>query len=48
MSLLLLAAKGFVLGFAVAAPLGPIGALCINRTLERGFRVGLAGGFGTA
>jgi putative LysE/RhtB family amino acid efflux pump len=47
-SLLLLAAKGFVLGFAVAAPLGPIGALCINRTLERGFRVGLAGGLGTA
>lgn len=48
MSLPLLAAKGFVLGFAVAAPLGPIGALCINRTLERGFRVGLAGGLGTA
>jgi len=47
-SLPLLAAKGFVLGFAVAAPLGPIGALCINRTLERGFRVGLAGGLGTA
>ena len=48
MSLLPLAAKGFLLGFAVAAPLGPIGALCINRTLERGFRVGLAGGLGTA
>ncbi|SCM72752.1 Lysine exporter protein [uncultured Pleomorphomonas sp.] len=48
MSLLLLAAKGFALGFAVAAPLGPIGALCINRTLQRGFQVGLAGGLGTA
>ncbi len=48
MSLLLFAAKGFALGFAVAAPLGPVGALCINRTLQRGFRVGLAGGFGTA
>lgn len=48
MSLLLLAAKGFALGFAIAAPLGPIGALCINRTLQRGFWVGLAGGLGTA
>ncbi len=48
MSLLLFAAKGFVLGFAVAAPLGPVGALCINRTLQRGFWVGLAGGLGTA
>ncbi|CAI9402347.1 hypothetical protein ANOBCDAF_00888 [Pleomorphomonas sp. T1.2MG-36] len=48
MSLLLFAAKGFALGFAVAAPLGPIGALCINRTLQRGFWVGLSGGLGTA
>ncbi len=48
MSVLLLAAKGFALGFAIAAPLGPIGALCINRTLQRGFWVGLAGGLGTA
>lgn len=48
MSLLLFAAKGFALGFAVAAPLGPIGALCINRTLQRGFWVGLSGGVGTA
>lgn len=48
MSLLLFAAKGFALGFAVAAPLGPIGALCVNRTLQRGFWVGLSGGLGTA
>lgn len=40
--------KSIVLGLAVAAPLGPIGALCINRTLERGFWAGVAGGFGTA
>jgi putative LysE/RhtB family amino acid efflux pump len=33
---------------AVAAPLGPIGALCINRTLQRGFVAGVAGGLGTA
>jgi putative LysE/RhtB family amino acid efflux pump len=47
-SLLLFAAKGFALGLAVAAPLGPVGALCINRTLQRGFWLGLAGGLGTA
>lgn len=40
--------KSLLLGLAVAAPLGPIGALCINRTLERGFAAGVAGGFGTA
>ena len=40
--------KSVVMGLAVAAPLGPIGALCVNRTLERGFRAGVAGGFGTA
>ena len=43
-----LVAKGIVLGLAIAAPLGPIGALCINRTLERGFWAGVAGGLGTA
>lgn len=40
--------KSVVLGLAIAAPLGPIGALCINRTLERGFLAGVAGGLGTA
>jgi putative LysE/RhtB family amino acid efflux pump len=45
---LALFAKSLALGLAVAAPLGPIGALCVNRTLERGFRAGVAGGFGTA
>ncbi len=40
--------QGLALGLAIAAPLGPIGALCINRTLERGFLAGVAGGLGTA
>jgi putative LysE/RhtB family amino acid efflux pump len=40
--------KSLLLGLAVAAPLGPIGALCISRTLERGFWAGMAGGLGTA
>lgn len=41
-------AKSLVLGLAIAAPVGPIGALCISRTLERGFAAGVAGGLGTA
>lgn len=45
---LLLFARSLLLGLAIAAPLGPIGALCINRTLERGFWAGVAGGLGTA
>lgn len=40
--------KAILLGLAVAAPLGPIGALCIARTLQMGFAAGFAGGFGTA
>ncbi|KOF16818.1 lysine transporter LysE [Ensifer adhaerens] len=44
----LLFGKGLLLGLAIAAPLGPIGALCISRTLERGFWAGVAGGLGTA
>lgn len=40
--------KSLLLGLAVAAPLGPIGALCVSRTLERGFWAGVAGGLGTA
>lgn len=45
---LLLFNKSILLGLAVAAPLGPIGVLCINRALERGFWAGVAGGLGTA
>lgn len=40
--------KAMVLGITIAAPLGPVGMLCINRTLERGFAAGMAGGVGTA
>ena len=48
MVLILLFLKSLLLGLAIAAPLGPIGALCINRTLERGLWAGVAGGLGTA
>lgn len=37
-----------LLGFAIAAPVGPIGILCIQRTLHSGFRHGLVSGLGAA
>lgn len=40
--------KGLIIGFSIAAPVGPIGVLCINRSLHEGFRSGLATGFGAA
>ena len=40
--------QGLVLGFSIAAPVGPIGILCIRRTLERGFKSGVVSGLGAA
>ncbi|MCT8972790.1 LysE family translocator [Microbaculum marinisediminis] len=40
--------KGIGVGFAVAAPVGPIGLLCIRRTLTDGRAAGLASGLGAA
>jgi threonine/homoserine/homoserine lactone efflux protein len=40
--------KGLAVGFSIAAPVGPIGLLCIRRTLAGGWRVGLATGMGAA
>jgi threonine/homoserine/homoserine lactone efflux protein len=39
---------GLVIGFAIAAPVGPIGLLCIRRTLADGRSVGLMSGLGAA
>lgn len=44
----LLFLKGLIIGFAIAAPVGPIGVLCIQRSLHDGFKVGLMTGFGAA
>jgi len=41
-------AKAVLLGLSVAAPVGPIGVLCIRRTLTDGRRVGFACGLGAA
>jgi len=40
--------RGIVIGFSIAAPVGPIGVLCIRRTLAGGFRLGLVSGLGAA
>lgn len=40
--------KGIIIGFSVAAPVGPIGVLCIRRTLDRGMGAGLLTGMGAA
>jgi threonine/homoserine/homoserine lactone efflux protein len=41
-------ARGLIVGFAIAAPVGPIGVLVIRRTLAHGRIAGLASGAGAA
>src|SRR5512147_2656599 len=40
--------KGLILGFSIAAPVGPIGVLCIRRTLAEGHLTGFLSGLGAA
>jgi threonine/homoserine/homoserine lactone efflux protein len=40
--------RGAVLGVVIAAPVGPVGLLCIRRSLQKGMLVGLATGLGAA
>jgi len=40
--------RGLVIGFSIAAPVGPIGVLCIRRTLAEGRISGLVTGLGAA
>lgn len=40
--------KGLVIGFSIAAPVGPIGVLCIQRTIAYGRTSGLLTGLGAA
>jgi threonine/homoserine/homoserine lactone efflux protein len=40
--------RGIILGLTIAAPVGPIGLLCIRRTLAHGWRAGFASGLGAA
>ena len=41
-------ARGFIIGLAVAIPVGPIALLCMRRTLERRFLIGFGTGVGAA
>ena len=41
-------ARGLVIGLAIAAPVGPIGLLCIRRSLADGFPLGFLTGLGAA
>jgi threonine/homoserine/homoserine lactone efflux protein len=43
-----LAVRGFILGFTIAAAVGPISLLVILRTLAEGWIVGMASGLGVA
>jgi threonine/homoserine/homoserine lactone efflux protein len=45
---MLLFLRGLIIGFSIAAPVGPIGVLCIRRTLAEGRLSGLASGLGAA
>jgi threonine/homoserine/homoserine lactone efflux protein len=40
--------RGVLIGFAIAAPVGPIGLLCIQRTLQDGRKFGFVSGLGAA
>lgn len=40
--------RGMVLGLVIAAPVGPVGLLCIRRTVQKGLLIGFATGFGAA
>ena len=40
--------QGLIIGFSIAAPVGPIGILCIRRTLAEGRLTGFVSGLGAA
>jgi threonine/homoserine/homoserine lactone efflux protein len=40
--------KGLIVGFALAAPVGPIAALCVQRTIARRWKSGFVSGLGAA
>ncbi|MCA1060613.1 LysE family transporter [Rossellomorea aquimaris] len=48
MTAALLFLKSLIIGVAIAAPVGPVGILCIQRTLAYGRRTGFISGLGAA
>ncbi len=47
-SLLEVIVKGIIIGIVASAPMGPVGVLCIQRTLNKGRAYGLVTGVGAA
>jgi len=45
---LLILLNGIIIGFSASVPLGPIGILCIQKTLNKGFLSGFIAGLGAA
>ncbi|AJY73740.1 LysE family translocator [Paenibacillus beijingensis] len=45
---MLILLKGILIGLSIAAPVGPIGVLCIKRTLNQGRLFGFVSGLGAA
>jgi threonine/homoserine/homoserine lactone efflux protein len=41
-------AKGVIIGISIAAPVGPIGILCVRRTINDGWWMGILSGLGAA
>jgi threonine/homoserine/homoserine lactone efflux protein len=40
--------RGLAVGLIIAAPVGPVNVLCIQRTIERGWKSGIRSGLGAA
>ena len=40
--------RGIAIGIIISAPMGPVGILCVQRTLEKGRRTGFYTGVGAA
>ena len=47
-SLLEIVVKGLIIGIVASAPMGPVGVLCIQRTLNKGRMYGFVTGCGAA
>ena len=46
--LLIYILKGVIIGIVASAPMGPVGILCIRRTIKKGRAYGIATGMGAA
>ena len=40
--------RGMACGLMIAAPVGPVNVICVQRTIARGWKAGLVSGFGSA